>query len=95
MKGASGAKGLSSVKAIHSTHLFQRFVKLIQDVNQELLGILLCLFHEGRVEVAKSGPEYFWGDTVRVPQPHVRHHVGKSGGHFAAVPGGAEGAVSG
>lgn len=53
MQVADGAEGLPYVKAIHSTDLFQRLVKLVQDMNQEFLGVLLGLFHKRRVEVAK------------------------------------------
>lgn len=80
------AEGLSCFKTINSTYLFQGFMKFIQDINQEFLSILLCLFHKCWVELAKSWPKYFWWDTVRVPKPHVCHHIGKSSGDLTGIP---------
>lgn len=51
---ADRVESLPYFKAISSTYLFQSFMKFIQDINQEFLSILLCLFHECWVEVAKS-----------------------------------------
>lgn len=50
MKVAHKAEGLSYFKAINSTYLFQRFMKFVQDINQEFLSILLCLLRKCWVE---------------------------------------------
>lgn len=54
MKVADRAEVLSCFKAINSPYLFQSLMKFIQDINQEFLSILLCLFHKRWVEIAKS-----------------------------------------
>lgn len=54
MNVADRAEVLSYFEAINATYLFQSLMKFIQDINQEFLSILLCLFHKRWVEVAKS-----------------------------------------